>query len=152
MTAGESLKTIPIFSACSPEELSAIASSLESVELEAGGVIFREGDSGDDLYIVESGQVRIVSDAETEKVTFAHLGPGEFFGEMALMTGSPRSAAAIATTDIRLQRLSKERFDAILREHAQVGVEITRILSERVKRGNVQRFQNEAFTFLTLTP
>ena len=152
MTTGESLKTIPIFSACSPEELSAIASSLESVELEAGGVIFREGDSGDDLYIVESGQVRIVSDAETEKVTFAHLGPGEFFGEMALMTGSPRSAAAIATTDIRLQRLSKERFDAILREHAQVGVEITRILSERVKRGNVQRFQNEAFTFLTLTP
>ena len=148
----ESLRTVPIFSGCSSADLAVIASSLEEVAAPAGTAIFREGDPGDDMYIVASGQVRIVSDVEREKVVFAHLGPGEFFGEMALMTGAPRSAAAIATTDVRLWRLGKERFDLIVREHPQVSTEITRILGERVRRGNLQRFQNEAFPLLSLTP
>lgn len=129
-----------------------IASCLEEVAAPAGTVIFREGDPGDDMYVVISGQVRIVSDAETEKVVFVHLGRGEFFGEMALMTGAPRSAAAIATTDVQLWRLGKERFGLIVREHPQVSTEIGRILGERVQRGNVQRFQNEAFALLSLSP
>jgi ABC-type multidrug transport system ATPase subunit len=148
----ESLRAIPIFSDCSSTELAAVASSLEAVTAPAGTVIFVEGDPGDDMYIVASGQVRIVSDVETEKVIFAHLGPGEFFGEMSLMTGAPRSAAAIATTDVRLWRLGKERLDLILREHPQVSIEISRILSARVGRGNLHRFQNEAFAVLSLTP
>ena len=148
----ESLKAIPIFSGCSPEELSAIASSLEPVEVEAGGVIFREGDPGEDMYMIASGQVRVVSDVQTEKVVFAHLGPGEFFGEMALITGAARSAGVIATTDARLWRLSKVQFDLIQKEHPEVNAEIGRILGERVGRGNAQRFQNEAFTLLSLTP
>jgi ABC-type multidrug transport system ATPase subunit/CRP-like cAMP-binding protein len=148
----EALRTVPIFSGCSPEGLSAIASSLESIEAGIGEVIFREGDSGEEMYIIASGQLRVVSDVQTEKVVFAHLGPGEFFGEMALITGVPRSAGVIATTDVRLWRLSKAQFDLIQKEHPEVNVEISRILGERVERGNVQRFQNEAFTLLSLTP
>ena len=149
--ATESLRAVPIFSGCSPEELALIASSLQGMSAPAGAVIVREGDPGDDMYIVESGQVRVVSDVETEKVVFAHLGPSEFFGEMALMTGAPRSAGVIATTDVCLWRLGKEQFDLILREHPQVSMEISRILGERVQHGNLQRFQNEAFTLLSLT-
>ena len=155
MTGGatvESLRTIPIFSGCSPEELSAIASVLESVEMKAGEVIFREGHPGQDMYIIISGQVRAVSDVQTEKVVLAHLGPGEFFGEMALITGAPRSAGVIATTDARLWRLNKVQFDLIKKEHPEVNAEIGRILGERVSRGNAQRFQNEAFTLVSLTP
>ncbi len=148
----ESLEAIPIFSRCSSEELSAIASALESIEVGAGEVIFREGDSGEEMYIIASGQLRVVSDVQTEKVVFAHLGPGEFFGEMALITGASRSAGVIATTDVRLWRLSKAQFDLIQKEHPEVSAEISRVLGERVSRGNVQRFQNEAFTFLSLSP
>jgi hypothetical protein len=71
---------------------------------------------------------------------------------MALMTGATRSAAGIATTDVRLWRLGKERFDLILREHPDVSIEIGRVLGERVGRGNLHRFQNEAFAVLCLTP
>jgi ABC-type multidrug transport system ATPase subunit/ABC-type multidrug transport system permease subunit len=152
LQAAESLRMVPIFSGCSPAELAAIASSLQTVSVPAGTVIFHEGDRGDALYIVNSGQVRVVSDVETQKVIFAHLGPGEFFGEMALMTGAPRSAGVIATTDVGLWRLGKEEFDLILREHPQVGIEIGRILGERVGHGNLQRFLNEAFVLLSLTP
>ncbi len=148
----ESIKRIPIFSACSQEELSAVASSLEWVDLSAGEVVFGENDPGDDMYIVAAGQIRIVSDVGTEKVVFAHLGPGEFFGEMALVTGAPRSAAAIATTDSRLWRLSKTGFEEIQKNHPEVDTQIGRVLADRVHRGNVKRFENEAFTFLTLAP
>jgi len=151
LPAAEPLRAVPIFSGCSSAELEVIASCLQAVTALAGTVIFREGDPGDDMYIVASGQVRVVSDVETEKVVFAHLGPGEFFGEMALMTGAPRFAAAIATTDAKLWRLGKQRFDVILREQPQVGIEIGRVLGERVGRGNLQRFQNEAFALLSLT-
>jgi ABC-type multidrug transport system ATPase subunit len=148
----QSLGTIPIFAGCSPAELEVIASSMEATAVPGGTVIFRDGDPGDDMYIVASGQVRIVSDVQTEKIIFAHLGPGEFFGEMALMTGGPRSAAAVATTDVRLWRLGKKQIALILREYPQVGVAIGRVLSERVARGNLHRFQNEAFAVLSLTP
>jgi len=148
----ESLRAVPIFSGCSSTELVAVAASLEEAAVPMGMVIFREGDAGDYMYLVASGQVRIVSDVETEKVIFAHLGPGEFFGEMALMTGAPRSAAAMATTDVRLWRLSKEKFDLIVGRYPQVSLEISRVLGERVGRGNLHRFQNEAFAVLSLTP
>jgi ABC-type multidrug transport system ATPase subunit/CRP-like cAMP-binding protein/ABC-type multidrug transport system permease subunit len=150
--SGELLGGLPLFCGCSPEQLRAIASSLERIELAAGDVIFREGDPGEEMYIVVSGQVRVVSDVQTEKVVFAHLGPGEFFGEMALVTGAARSAGVIATTDVQLWRLAKQQFDLVAKEHPEVTVEISRILGERVGRGNAQRFQNEAFTFLSLSP
>ena len=147
-----SLAAVPLFAGCSHDELEAVASRMEAVDARAGSVLFREGDPGDDLYIVTAGQVRIVSDADSEKVVFAHLGPGEFFGEMALMTGSARSAAAIATTDAQLWRLRKDRLDALLVESPRVGLEIGRVLGQRVAHGNAHRFQNEALALLSLSP
>ncbi len=148
----QSLTSVPIFAACAPQELETIASCMDAVDVPAGSILFREGDPGDELYIIVAGHVRIVSDAQSEKVVFAHLGPGEFFGEMSLMTGAVRSAAAIATTDASFWRLRKERLDAILVESPQVGLEIGRVLGQRVAHGNVHRFQNEALALLSLSP
>jgi len=146
------IRRVPIFAGCSEAALLDVASLLDPVSVRASEVVFKEGDEGDDLYIVETGQLRVVSDAATEKVVFSHLTPGEFFGEMALITGAARSAAVIATTDSDLWRLRKADFEAAQRQHPEISVEISRILGERVRRGNTQRFQNEAFTLLTLTP
>jgi ABC-type multidrug transport system ATPase subunit/CRP-like cAMP-binding protein/ABC-type multidrug transport system permease subunit len=149
--SGDDLRRVPFFAGCSDDDLAAIASSVEIVRREADATIFREGDPGAEMYIVAAGQVRIASDADTEKVVFAHLGPGDFFGEMALVTGAPRSAAAIAATDVELWTLTKDRFDDIQKTHPAISTEIMRILGERVRRGNVQQFQNEAFALLTLS-
>ncbi|HXH21680.1 MAG TPA: ATP-binding cassette domain-containing protein [Dehalococcoidia bacterium] len=146
------LKAVPIFSRCSPEELAAVAASLELVEYARDAVIFREGEPGEEMFVIARGQVRIVSDAATEKVVFAHLAPGDFFGEMALLSGDTRSAAAIATTDASLWRLTRERFQALLAQYPQINEEISRVLAQRVSHGNVHRFQNEAVALLTLTP
>jgi ABC-type multidrug transport system ATPase subunit/CRP-like cAMP-binding protein len=146
------IRRVPIFASCAEPALAGIASLLQPVFVKAGEVVFREGDAGDDLYIVGNGLLRVISDAATEKVVFSHLTPGEFFGEMALITGAPRSAAVIATTDSDLWRLRKADFEAVQKQHPEISVEISRILGERVRRGNTQRFQNEAFTLLTLTP
>ncbi len=146
------IRLVPIFAGCSEEALANIERLLQPVAVASGDPVFREGDKSDEMYIVASGHLRVVSDAETEKVVFAHLGPSEFFGEMALITGAPRSAAVIATTDAHLWRLRRADFEAIQKQHPEISLEITRILGERVRRGNTQQFQNEAFTLLTLTP
>ncbi|HEY7269319.1 MAG TPA: ATP-binding cassette domain-containing protein [Dehalococcoidia bacterium] len=145
------LESIPLFARCSSEEIGAIADGFESLGVSRDTVIFREGDGAADMYIVAAGQVRIVSDVETEKVVLAHFGPGDFFGEMALLSGEPRSAGAIATTDATLLRLSRDSFHDLIEHHPGINEEISRVLAERVARGNNYRFQNEAVQLLSLT-
>jgi len=70
---------------------------------------------------------------------------------MALITGGPRSAGVVATTDAQLWRLRKTAFEMIVGRHPEISVEISRVLGERLRRGNTQRFENEAFTYVTLT-
>jgi ABC-type multidrug transport system ATPase subunit len=147
-----SLRAIPIFARCDEHELEAVAAGLEAVEFPRDAVVFREGEQGDHMFIVARGQVRIVSDASSEKVVFAHLAAGDFFGEMALLSGEPRSAAAIATTDATLWRLSRERFTELLARYPHINEEITRVLAQRVSHGNTHRFHNEAVALLALTP
>lgn len=150
-TTVDYLKSVPIFAPCPEETLAEVTALLEPVRVSAGAVVFAEDDEGDAMYMVASGHLRVVSDVAAEKVIFAHLGPGEFFGEMALITGGPRSAGVIATTDSSLWRLRRPDFDAIVGRHPEISVQISRVLGERVRRGNVQRFENEVFTYVTLT-
>jgi ABC-type multidrug transport system ATPase subunit len=147
----EALRSVPLFGRCSAAEIESIAGGLDTVEFTKDAVIFKEGQQADDMFVIGGGQVRIVSDVETEKVVLAHLGPGDFFGETALLSGEPRSAGAIATTDVTLLRLSRERFQNLLAHEPSINEEISRVLAERVSRGNAYRFQNEAVQLLSLT-
>ena len=147
----QGLASVPLFSRCSAEELQAVAETLERAEYSRDSVIFREGEPGDEMFVVVSGQIRIVSDVETEKIVFAHLGPGDFFGETALLSGEPRSAGAIATLDSRLWRLGRERFLELLSRYPAISEEVSRVLASRVIKGNSHRFHNEAVALLSLT-
>jgi short-subunit dehydrogenase len=117
-----------------PSELAEVAAALRGVSLPEGTIVFSPGDVGEAMYLVRSGSVRITSDIETEKEIMAHLGPGQIFGELALLTGAPRSAAAVAVTDVELWRLGKDDFEQIVREYPQVSVEVNRVLRERAER------------------
>lgn len=84
--------------------------------LAAGQTIVREGDTGDEMYIVRSGKVRVFKSSEGNSVTLAVLGPGEFFGEMALMGEYRRSASASAETDVEVTVVDKKTFSAFVSE------------------------------------
>ena len=105
----------PIFAPLSPPALEALAARLEPRQLRAGDVVFAQGDPGGDFYLVATGRVGVVHDGEQ----VAELGPGESFGEIALLRSVPRTATVTALTDVTLQALERETFLGAVTGHAQ---------------------------------
>ncbi|HET7780445.1 MAG TPA: cyclic nucleotide-binding domain-containing protein [Rudaea sp.] len=110
------------------------------VEVAAGAAVFKEGDSGGDMFIIESGQVDIVRKARGDE-PIATLGPGDFFGEMAILEDQPRFAGAIARTSVRLLRIERSAFADVLKQNVEIGVRIMRKLAARHRRAE-QRAQD----------
>lgn len=99
----------------------------------AGAFVFREGDAGSVMYIIESGTVAILRRARGD-TPLAELGPGDFFGEMAILEDQPRFASAQALTDVRLLRIERAQFADLLRQNVEVTVRIMRKLAARLRR------------------
>ena len=125
MTVNEDLVGVlarsPVFKELSKEILEAIAGEVQSLVAPRNSTILREGDAGDCLYIIRSGSVRIFrKNEEGMKLDISIKGPGETLGEMALLTGEPRSADAEALEETHLMVLSKDKFDRIMRDFPDV--------------------------------
>jgi len=114
------------------------AADLYGRDFPAGAVIFEEGDPGSRLYVIQSGQVRIVKRNGRRQVTLAQLGPGEFFGEMALLDHQPRSAAALVDEAARVLELDEAAFERLVTERGEVALRILRRLSRRLRESNRQ--------------
>ncbi len=101
-------------------------------------VIFEEATTGNEMYIIRSGQVKLVLEATGQGVEVGSLGPGEYFGEMALVDDSPRAATAIAEEDnTELEVLDRQGFLDMIKDFPEFGLDIMRALSERVRQGNL---------------
>lgn len=109
-------------------------------------VIFEEGSSGNEMYIVCSGRVKLYSEPKRGRRTvLAVLKPGEHFGEMALIDGSPRSATAIALQDnTRLVVMDKAKFLYLVSQQPEFAVAIMETLSQRIREANLQLAQAKA--------
>ena len=114
------------------------AAELYGRDFPAGAVIFDEGDPGSRLYVIQSGQVRIVKRNGPRQVTLARLGAGEFFGEMALLDHQPRSASAVIDEPARLLELDEAAFERMVTERGEVALRILRRLSRRLREANRQ--------------
>ena len=102
-------------------------------EFRKGHVLFREGEPGREMFVVQSGKVNITKTVrETEKI-LATLGPGEFFGEMSLLDGEPRSATVRAETDMRLLVILRRNFQTLLTEVPELTRNILIVLSRRLR-------------------
>jgi CRP/FNR family cyclic AMP-dependent transcriptional regulator len=99
----------------------------------AGEVIFREGDAGNTMFVLRAGRVRITRQVRGGEKTYATLGPGEFFGEMAILNGKPRSATARAVEEVTLVELDAGRFEAMITSQAEIAVRIIQKLARRLE-------------------
>jgi CRP-like cAMP-binding protein len=101
-----------------------------------GTVLFEEGQSGDRMYVIQTGKVQVVKRIGDVRFPLAVLGPGDCVGEMALLDGQPRSADALVTEDSTLLVLERGTFEHLLRDNGEIAVRIMRKLSERLREAN----------------
>ncbi len=132
------LKKIPIFSELTRKELESIQHILHQRTYRKGEVIFRQGDAGVGMYIIEKGTVLIKLEPYGQIV--AELHDGEFFGELALLDDSPRSASAIAGTDCKMLGFFQPDLFGLIERNPRLGVKIVlklaQIIGERLKAAN----------------
>ncbi|HEY7522650.1 MAG TPA: Crp/Fnr family transcriptional regulator [Candidatus Limnocylindrales bacterium] len=116
----DALSAIPLFAGLEPESLESLARETRLRRFRRGEVIFHQGDPGDALFVLLSGVVKIALPADTgDEAILATLRPGDFFGELALLDGAPRSASASALEPTETAVLSRDRFrDLIAAESA----------------------------------
>lgn len=124
----------PIFDLCTADERKEIIESFTSKSYKIDQAIIREGDPGDSLYLIKSGRVRVVTTKGGNMITLAELSAGEFFGEIALVTGQPRTATVLATTEAEVLELKKINFDGILAKHPQINDVLKAYLQDRAKK------------------
>ena len=134
----DSLSRIPLFRRLTPEELEQLAQEVDQVKFDPDEIVFNEQDKGDALYVVEAGSVRIwVLDEDVEPVTLKELGPGEFFGELAVLDRGPRSTNATAIGETTLHRLSSDDFQAFLMKHPDVAIDVICEIGARMRQTNM---------------
>ncbi len=128
----ETLRTVGIFQALRDEELAQIGELLEEKKYSKAAIIFRQGEVGDALYIVESGRAKAsTTDHQGKEKVLALYSPGDFFGEMALLSGQTRSATLTSVTDCTLLVLRRQAFETFLATNLQVMREMLAVISER---------------------
>src|SRR5690349_12046770 len=107
-------------------------------DYEAGTVLFREGDVGAEMYVIQSGEVEISRVVGDRRQSLAVLPPGEFFGEMAIVNDRPRSATATVRRRARLLVIDGHTFEAMLRGKTEIAVRMIKAMAGRLERANQQ--------------
>jgi CRP/FNR family cyclic AMP-dependent transcriptional regulator len=122
------LRSVPLFAGCSDKDLSFIASRADEVDLPAGKVLTEKGESGGDFFVILEGKAEV--EADKGKRT---LGPGDFFGEIALIDNGPRAATVKAATPMRCLVLGHSQFRDVLHQNGEIAVKILRAVTERLR-------------------
>ena len=131
----ETLRHVPLFESLDDEAAHELCELLESLDCKSGAVLFRAGDEGDAMYVIEQGKIRIcVRAKDGHEVTLTELGRGDFFGEMVLLDGKSRSADAVVKEDARLAVLSREHFLSFVHTHPNVALEMLTALTNRLRQ------------------
>ena len=131
----EALRSVPLFASLDDEAAHDLRNLLSDKIVPRNTRLFRAGDVGDAMYLIESGRVRIsIHDDDKQEVTLAELAQGDFFGEMAIIDGRQRSADAQVIEDARLAILSRDSFLSFVRANPDVALEMLSALTDRLRR------------------
>jgi len=131
------LRKVPFLAALGTEDIEALAASVTHRRFRRGDIIFQRDDEGRALFIVESGVVRVyLPSPQGNDLTLAVFGPGDFFGEMSLLDGSPRSASAAASVDTVVLALERSDFIAVLTSRPAAALSVLEVVSRRLRDAN----------------
>src|SRR5438094_3649272 len=130
----DTLRHVPLFESLDDEAARKLCQLLESIDCKEKTCLFRAGDDGNAMYLIERGKVRIsVQATDGHEMTLTELGRGDFFGEMALLDGQKRSADAIVSEDARLAVLSREHFLSFVHSSPNIALEMLTALANRLR-------------------
>jgi CRP/FNR family transcriptional regulator, cyclic AMP receptor protein len=131
----DAIRSVPLFASLDDEAAGELRALLRTRDVAAGAALFRSGDDGDAMYLIESGRVRItITDDDKKTITLAELAQGDFFGEMAIIDGKQRSADAIVSEAARLAILSRDNFLRFIRNNPLVALEMLSATFGRLRR------------------
>ena len=131
----EAIRSVPLFASLDDESAADLRNLLSDRVVAQNTRLFRQGDKGDAMYLIESGRVRIsIHDDDKQELTLAELAQGDFFGEMSIIDGRQRSADAHVIEDARLAVLSRDAFLSFVRTNPDVALEMLSALTDRLRR------------------
>jgi len=130
---------VPLFHGLNRGEIATMASHMERLHLESGETLFNQWDRADCVYFVEEGALDVLTKSGPETYTsIATLHRGRSIGEMSLIDNFPRSATVKAKSDAEVVRLSRKKFDQLMKRHADIGINIlkglARLMAQNLKK------------------
>jgi CRP/FNR family cyclic AMP-dependent transcriptional regulator len=128
-TKADALRRCPFFAGLSRGELLELAKVSEDMEVEEGKVLTREGQSGSEFFVIVDGEVSVMKNGQEIRT----LGPGDFFGEIALLEDTPRTATVVAKTPLRFFVLTRQSFRSMLAHQPELEQKVLAALEERVR-------------------
>ena len=131
------LAAVPLFSACSRKDLQLVAKRAEDVKVEAGKQLVTEGDTGTEFFVIIDGNATVARHGQ--KV--AELGPGQFFGDLALLDRAPRNATITADTPMELVVLGQREFAGLIDDVPEFAHKLLAGLARRLRQADSQTVQ-----------
>jgi len=152
------LREVPLFSEMDEHEVAGIREIMDVMKFKPGQVIIREGETGDLFYVITEGEVEIIiRDADGSDVVLHRAGPGDFFGELSMLTNEPRSARVRAMEPVTTLALGRDDFFDFLRTHTHAAIDVLVELGGRLHANdlifrsmasrNVNEVEEERMTF-----
>ena len=131
------LREIPLFSEMDEQEVAGIREIMDVMRFKAGQVIIREGETGDLFYVITEGRADvIIRDADGSDVILHEAGPGDFFGELSMLTNEPRSARIRAVENLTTLVLERDEFFNFLRSHSSAAIDVLVELGGRLREND----------------
>ena len=133
----EVVRRAPLFEALDSDDAEALLTQMSPVRMERGDILFREGESGDSLYVIGEGKIKLGrSSSDGRENLVAILGPGEMFGELSLFDPGPRTMTATAVAETQLMGLGNDSLTGLLTGRPEVAKALLAALAKRLRRTN----------------
>jgi CRP/FNR family cyclic AMP-dependent transcriptional regulator len=135
----ELLRTVPIFSELTDGDIASLSRLASRRRFPKDTVVFFENEEGDSFFMILEGRIKVtILGDDGREVILSMLGPGDFFGEMALLDNEPRSATAIAVEETELLSLHRTDFQTVLTDNRSITTALIKVLTARLRRANQQ--------------
>lgn len=137
------LRRVPLFAELPPADLKQIAAIAGEHVHTDGEVISEQGEMGDEMFIIVSGEVRVVATSAGEAEEIVRRGPGEYVGEMSIISQEPRMASLIAAGEVRTLCIDQAEFEEILRSRPETSLAVIRVLCDRLRERDLEQVEGE---------